>query len=120
MECYCVSSKMSIMCEKTKLQTVTVISLWFHVASDWLLHNGKCQSKCLHSKCCCTTNVTIFLSSCNTVLFGEKMGPKEIVDNALQHACELQQTLTCLLLQFAMINGLQHVMYFMVLATQYF
>ena len=33
---------------KTKPQTVTVISLWFHVASDWLLHNGnvKIESQC--------------------------------------------------------------------------
>ena len=33
------------MCQKTKLQTETVISLCFHVASDWLLHNGKCQNQ---------------------------------------------------------------------------
>ena len=25
--------------------TVTVISMWFHVASDWLAHNGKCQNQ---------------------------------------------------------------------------
>ena len=29
--------------EKTKPQTV--ISLWFHVASDWLQHNWKCQNQ---------------------------------------------------------------------------
>ena len=26
---------------RKQLQTVMVISLWFHVASDWMLHNGK-------------------------------------------------------------------------------
>ena len=31
-----VSSKKPITREKTKPQTVTVISLWFHVTSDWL------------------------------------------------------------------------------------
>ena len=38
-------SKKPITFEKTKLQTVTVISLWVHVASDWLLYNGKCQNQ---------------------------------------------------------------------------
>ena len=39
MECYCVSSKKLITCEKTKPQTVTVIRLWFHVSSDWSRNN---------------------------------------------------------------------------------
>ena len=45
MKCYCVSSKKPVTCEKTIPQPVTVIDLWFRVASDWLLHDGKCQNQ---------------------------------------------------------------------------
>ena len=45
MECYCLSRKKPIKHEKPKPQAVTVTSLWFHVAFDWLLHNGKCQNQ---------------------------------------------------------------------------
>ena len=48
MECYCVSTEEPITCEKTKPQTVTVISSWLHVATYCLLHNVyvKIKSKC--------------------------------------------------------------------------
>ena len=49
MECYCFWSKNPITREKTKPQTVTLISLWFHVASDWFSctnENVKTKSKC--------------------------------------------------------------------------
>ena len=50
--------KMLIMHENTKLQPVLGITLWFHVASGWLLHSRKCQNQIKlfmvsdsHSKC---------------------------------------------------------------------
>ena len=36
--------------EKTKPQQPTVISLWFHVAFDWLLRDGKCQNQMFYSQ----------------------------------------------------------------------
>ena len=42
---YCISRKKPITPEKTRLQPVTLISLWFYIASDWMLYNGKCQNQ---------------------------------------------------------------------------
>ena len=42
-KCYCVSSKTPITRENN-LEAVKKISLWFHLTSDWLLHNGNCQN----------------------------------------------------------------------------
>ena len=43
-KCYCVSSKTPITRENN-LEAVKKISLWFHLTSDWLLHNGNCQNR---------------------------------------------------------------------------
>ena len=47
---YRVSSRKLVTREKTKPQPPTVISFCFHVAFDWLLHDGNCQNQSFYSQ----------------------------------------------------------------------
>ena len=48
---------------ETKLQPVTIISLWFHVASDWLLRNEKCQNQIKVIKDKFELSITVIVSN---------------------------------------------------------